>query len=77
MNYSQLWQDIETNCLIEIKTARHSYYDSIRALTARVSFYVYPDDSIVALHYVDGTYTVLDLDEDDIATLRHSNREYF
>ena len=42
-----------------------------RGLTVRQSFYVYPDDTIVALNYVDGGYQTLTLSGDDAATFSH------
>ena len=49
MNASQLFADINTGCLTEVAQAANSYYDQNRGLTVRQSFYVYPDDTIVAL----------------------------
>lgn len=71
MNASQLFADINTGCLAEVAQAANSYYDEARGLTVRQSFYVYPDDTIVALNYVDGGYQALTLGGDDAATFSH------
>lgn len=71
MNASQLFADINTGCLCEVAQAANSYYDEPRGLTVRQSFYVYPDDTIVALNCVDGGYQALTLHGDDAATFHH------
>lgn len=71
MNASQLFADITTGCICEVAQAANSYYDEARGLTVRQSFYVYPDDTIVALNYVDGGYQTIVLSGDDAATFNH------
>ena len=71
MNASQLFSDITTGCLFEVAQAANSFYDQVRGLTVRQSFYVYPDDTIVALNCVDGGYQTLTLHGDDAATFSH------
>ena len=71
MNASQLFADISTGCLTEVAQAAQSYYDQARGLTVRHSFYVYPDDTIVALNSVDGGYQTITLGVDDAATFFH------
>ena len=71
MNVANLFADINTGCLTEVAAAANSYYDQTRGLTVRQSFYVYPDDTIVALNYVDGGYQALTLSGDDTATFSH------
>lgn len=71
MQASQLFQDIASGCVVEVEAAASSYYDSNRGLTVRQSFYVYPDDSVVCLNYVDGSNHVLVLNEDNKATFHH------
>lgn len=71
MNASQLFADINTGCLTEVAQAANSYYDQNRGLTVHQSFYVYPDDTIVAINYVDGGYQTLTLCGDDAATFSH------
>lgn len=71
MNASQLFADMNTGCLTEVAHAANSYYDKNRGLTVRQSFYVYPDDTIVALNSVDGGYQTLTLNSDDAATFFH------
>lgn len=77
MNASQLFQDVETGCLVEVESAACRYHDSVRGLDVRQSFYIYPDDSIVCLNAVDGGYSVLTLGTDDVACLRARNPSYF
>ena len=71
MNANQLFADINTGCLTEVVQAANSYYDQARGLTVRQSFYVYPDDTIVALNHVDGGYQTIILHGDDAATFTH------
>jgi hypothetical protein len=71
MNASQLFADINTGCLTEVAQAASSFYDSVRGLTARQSFFIYPNDTIVCLTSVDGGNTVTILDGDDAATFNH------
>ena len=71
MNASQLFADLDTSCLTEVAQAANSYYDEVRGLTVRQSFYLYPDDTIVALNYVDGSYQTVPLFGDDAATFSY------
>ena len=71
MNVSQLFADLDTGCLTEVAQAANSYYDEVRGLTVRQAFYLYPDDTIVALDYVDGSYQTLTLYGDDAAAFSH------
>lgn len=72
MTPGQLFADIETGCVVEVPAAASSFYDPARGLTVRQSFHVYPDDTVVALNYCDGSYTAITLvDDDDIATFFH------
>lgn len=77
MNAAQLFADLNTNSLTEATEAAASYFDNVRGLTVRQSFYVYPNDSVVCLNSVDGGYSVVTLDGDDLATFRHLYRQYF
>ena len=71
MNANQLFADINTNCLTEVVSAACSYYDVVRALTARQSYFIYPNGDIACLTSVDGGNTVTILDDDDAATFNH------
>lgn len=71
MNTAQLFADISTGCITEVAAATSSYYDSVRGLTARQTFYIYPDDTIVCLTSVDGGSKALTLSGDDAATFSH------
>lgn len=71
MNASQLFEDIGTGCLTEVAQAASSYYDETLGLTVRQSFYVYPDNTIVALNRVDGGCKTIILSGDDAATFNH------
>ena len=71
MTPSQIFEDINTGCITEVAGAANSYYDNARGLTARQSFFVYPNDTIVALNYVDGGYQTITLSGDDAATFNH------
>lgn len=71
MNASQLFEDISTGCLTEVEKAANVYFDRARGLTIRQSFYVYPDDTIVALNCADGGYQTIILSGDDAATFSH------
>lgn len=78
MNASQLFADIETGALTEVARAANSYDDQVRGVRVHQSFYIYPNDKIVALNSRDGGYEVIEMhDEDDIATFRHIYKEYF
>ena len=57
--------------------ANLSYYDSVRGLTVRQQFYVYPNDMIVCLNSVDGGYTVNTLQDDNEVIFRSRNPMYF
>lgn len=71
MNAAALLADINTGCLTEVAAAANSYYDSVRGLTVRQSFYVYPDGTVACLNYVDGGYQALVLGDDEVATFNH------
>lgn len=68
MQASQLFADINTNCLTEVAAAACSYYDNERGLTAHQSFYIYPNGNIACLTSIDGGYTVTVLNDDDTIT---------
>ena len=71
MNASQLFQDLATNCLTEVTAASNSFYSTVRGLTVRQSFYVYPDNTVVCLDSFDGGYAVFPMDEHEQAAFRH------
>ena len=71
MQVSQLFQDIQTGCLTEVNSAERMYYDSVRGLSVRQKFFVYPDDTVVALNSVDGGYSTIVLNQDDTSTFMH------
>jgi hypothetical protein len=77
MNASQLFADINTNALSEVAQAANHYYDEARGLTVRQQFFIYPDDTIVALNSRDGGYEVLTLKGDNEATFRSFHKAYF
>ena len=71
MHYAAFITDLATDCVVEVKAAASSYYDSVRGLTVRQTFFVYPDDTVVCVSCCDGTTTVARLDDDDQATFHH------
>lgn len=77
MNASQLFADINTNALTEVAQAANHYYDNARGLTVRQQFFIYPDDTIVALNARDGGYEVLTLRGDDVEIFRARHPVYF
>lgn len=77
MNAAQLFADINTECLVEVESAKCHYFDSVRGLTVRQQFFIYPDETTVCLNSVDGGYSVVVLGEDDAATLRNRNPFFF
>lgn len=66
MNASDLFDDINTGCLVEVEAAAYAYYDSVRGLTVRQSYYVYPNGMIAQLNRVDGSNTVNILDDENV-----------
>jgi hypothetical protein len=77
MNASQLFADINTGALTEVERAANSFYSEERGLTVRQQFFIYPDDTIVALNYCDGSYAVLFLSDDNVAVFQHRYSEFF
>lgn len=74
MNVSDLIEDINTGCLVEVQAAACSYYDNARGLTVRQSYYVYPNGMIAQLNSCDGTsrVTVLDPENAGIFNARYN-----
>lgn len=77
MQASQLFQDIETGALTKVESAKCHYFDSVRGLTVRQQFFIYPDDTIVCLNSADGGYSTITLRGDDEVTFRNIHRTYF
>lgn len=77
MNASQLFEDISANCLTEVSEAATSYYDSVKGLTVRQQFFIYPDGKIVCLNSSDSSNSTIVLQSDDEATFQHIHSRYF
>jgi len=77
MNVIELFKDIKSECLTEVKSAAVTFYSDVRGLTIRQTFYVYPDDSIVSLMSFDGGYEVVSLNNEESSIFRHLNQSYF
>ena len=71
INATELFEDINTGCIVEVTQAANSYFDRERGLTVRQQFFLYPDGDVIGLNYVDGGYSTIYLDEDDQATFDH------
>lgn len=61
MNTSLALQDLESGALCHVVHADDMRYDSERGLMVHQSFYIYPDDRVIALDYCDGSYSVIEL----------------
>lgn len=77
MNLVQFQEDLGSGCLTLVPEAGDTYYDSARGLTARQSFYVYPDESIVSVTSVDGGYSIQKLQGENEAIFKHLYPNYF
>lgn len=65
MNAAHLLEDIQSGALVEVEAAKDHFYDDVRGLTVRQSFWVYPDDSVACLSCADGSYSATKLTGDD------------
>lgn len=77
MNAQELFSDLETGALVEVKEEACSYFDSCRGLTVNQRFFVYPNDTIVCLNSVDGGYSVAILGGDNEVIFRDRNPRFF
>ena len=77
MTPSQLFADINTDCLTTVERAACAFHSEVRGCMVRQSFYIYPDNSIVSLLAFDGSYKVITLDAENSSIFRHLNKGYF
>ncbi len=69
--------DINSGALTEVVHAANSFYSEEKGLAVRQTFYIYPNDSVIALNCCDGTNSVIELRGDDYETFRALYPEYF
>lgn len=74
---TELQEDIESGCLIEVGKASCSYYDNVRGLTVRQSFFVYPNGAIVCKSIADSKCQAFVLDGDDEVIFQSLYKEFF
>jgi hypothetical protein len=77
MNTRQALQDLESGALCHVVHADNMRYSEERGLSVRQSFYIYPDDRVIALDYCDGSYSVIELTGDNLETFRALYPMYF
>jgi hypothetical protein len=77
MNTKQALQDIESGALTHAARADNMRDNIERGLSVRQSFYIYPDDRVIALDYCDGSYSVIELTGEAYEIFRALYPEYF
>lgn len=77
MNTIQALQDIESGCLCHVVHADNMRDDIERGLSVRQSFYIYPNDRVIAVDCCDGSYNAYELTGDDYETFRALYPMYF
>jgi hypothetical protein len=77
MNTALALQDIESGALTHVVHADNSRYNAERGLTIRQSFYIYPNDRVIAVDYCDGSYDAYELRGENYETLRALYPMYF
>lgn len=77
MNTILALQDIESGALTHVVHADNARYSEERGLTVRQSFYIYPNDSVIAVDCCDGSYDAYELTGETLETFRALYPEYF
>lgn len=70
-------QDIESGALTHVVHADNQRYSVERGLTIQQSFYIYPNDRVIAVDCCDSSYDVCELTGDNLATFRALYPSYF
>ena len=77
MNTALALQDIESGALCHVVHADNMRYSAERGLSVRQSFYIYPDDRVIAVDCCDGSYDVIELTGEAYEIFRALYSEYF
>lgn len=77
MNTKQALQDIESGALTHVARADNMRYSVERGLSVRQSFYIYPNDRVIAVDCCDGSYNAYELTGETLHTFMAHYPEFF